>query len=365
MNGFTGTRPAIGLALSGGGFRATAFGLGCLRALHDRDLLSQVRVVSGISGGGLLAAMWAYGPPAFDEFDDSVTTLLGRGMQWDLVRRALSPGSVVRNAVASARALPLLPGRQPREASRTDALVAALASQPFGSREISDVTHPCLDTVISATDLASTNAVRFGSARSSCSAYGDILDQVTVAEAVAASAAFPLLLPALTRTYQFESRNGERLQRAISMTDGGVYDNLGLSSLLPGRSRAFTSHVYDLDYLIAADSGRGRATQRAALHLPGRLKRSFDIAYNKAQDGGRAQLNAAAAGWLRGFVHAYLGMRDSRLPSPVADFVHREGVIDYPTDFASVPPADLRRLTLRGEQLTRTLLSHYCPELGS
>jgi NTE family protein len=31
----------------------------CLRALDDRDLLAAVRVVSGISGGAVLAAMWA------------------------------------------------------------------------------------------------------------------------------------------------------------------------------------------------------------------------------------------------------------------------------------------------------------------
>ena len=41
----------IGLALSGGGSRAAAFHLGCLRALHDRDLLRRVRVISVISGG--------------------------------------------------------------------------------------------------------------------------------------------------------------------------------------------------------------------------------------------------------------------------------------------------------------------------
>ncbi|WP_179199448.1 patatin-like phospholipase family protein, partial [Streptomyces viridochromogenes] len=46
----------LGLALSGGGSRAAAFHLGCLRALHDRDLLDSIRVVSGISGGSLLAA---------------------------------------------------------------------------------------------------------------------------------------------------------------------------------------------------------------------------------------------------------------------------------------------------------------------
>ena len=53
------TTDRVGLALSGGGFRATAFGLGCLRALHDTGVLSKVTVVSGISGGSLLAALWA------------------------------------------------------------------------------------------------------------------------------------------------------------------------------------------------------------------------------------------------------------------------------------------------------------------
>jgi predicted acylesterase/phospholipase RssA len=358
------TTPTIGLALSGGGFRATAFGLGCLRALHDRDLLSRVRVVSGISGGSLLAAMWAYGPATFEEFDDTVSTLLRRGLQGELARRALSPRHLAKGAVSTFRSLPGLPGRRPRTFTRTDALVQALLSRPFGSRNVDNVTHPDLDTVISATDLITTNAVRFGSARSSSSPYGRIVEPVQVADAVAASAAFPLLLPALTRTYEFEDSRAERHTRTVTMTDGGVYDNLGLSPLLPGRSQAFTSHVYDLDYVVAVDAGRGRKVKPAASFLPGRLARSFDITYNKTQDGSRAQLNAASEhGRLRGFVHAYLAMQDRHLPTPVADCVPRAAVVGYPTNFAPVPGEDLRLLTVRGEQLTRVLLAHYCPEL--
>jgi NTE family protein len=63
------TKARIGVALSGGGFRATAFGLGCLRALHDTGLLPGVSVISGISGGSVLAALYAYGPEDFGEFD--------------------------------------------------------------------------------------------------------------------------------------------------------------------------------------------------------------------------------------------------------------------------------------------------------
>lgn len=356
--------PAIGLALSGGGFRATAFGLGCMRALHDTGLLAQVRVVSGISGGSLLAAMWAYGPATFDEFDNNVTTLVRRGLQGELARRALSPRHLAQGAVSAVRSLPGVPGRRPRSFTRTEALVQALTSRPFGSRNVDDVTHPDLDTIISATDLTTTNAVRFGSATSSCSAYGRIVEPVQVADAVAASAAFPLLLPALTRTYEFEDNWAERHTHTVTMTDGGVYDNLGLSPLLPGRSRAYTSHVYDLDYVVAVDAGRGRTVKRGASFLPVRLARSFDITYNRTQDGSRAQLNAAAEhGRLRGFVHAYLATEDRNLPTPVADYVPRAAVVGYPTNFAPIPAEDFRLLTVRGEQLTRVLLAHYCPEL--
>src|SRR5206468_3177673 len=46
----------IGLALSGGGFRATLFHLGVVRFLFEADLLKSVKLVSAVSGGSILAA---------------------------------------------------------------------------------------------------------------------------------------------------------------------------------------------------------------------------------------------------------------------------------------------------------------------
>jgi NTE family protein len=66
---------------------------------------------------------------------------------------------------------------------------------------------------------------------------------------------------------------------------------------------------------------------------------------------------------IRGFIHSYLGTRDERLPLPVADLVPREAVVNYPTDFARMKPRNLDLLATRGEQLTRVLVEHYCPEL--
>src|SRR3546814_2919817 len=41
------------------------------------------------------------------------------------------------------------------------------------------------------------------------------------------------------------------------LTDGGVYDNLGISCLLPGRSAAFSTNAFDVDFIIACDAGHG------------------------------------------------------------------------------------------------------------
>ena len=171
-------RPKIGLAVSGGGFRATAFGLGALRALHDRGILNDVAVVSGISGGSLLTAMWAYGPEDFNEFDDTVTELLRKGLQWELVRRAFMPHRAALNVGSALGAT--LPSRlrRNRTGTRTEVLVDALRSRGFGARNMNEVAHAGLDTIITATDLATGNAVRFGSDGSACSPHGVIAEDV-------------------------------------------------------------------------------------------------------------------------------------------------------------------------------------------
>lgn len=165
--------PDIGLALSGGGSRAAAFHLGCLRALHDRNLLTRVRVISGISGGSLLAALWAYGPERFHDFDAQTVDLLRRGLHTDILKGALNPAAVTRNLTSAARTA--LARRRPtdspqatRHFNRTDALASALTQRAFGGTDLTQVTHARLDTVLTATDLITGNAVRFGSARSSC-----------------------------------------------------------------------------------------------------------------------------------------------------------------------------------------------------
>ena len=70
----------IGLALSGGGFRATLYHLGLVRFLRDAAILHQVTHITSVSGGSIMAAHLALnwdrytGSPK--EFDAAAAELL-------------------------------------------------------------------------------------------------------------------------------------------------------------------------------------------------------------------------------------------------------------------------------------------------
>jgi len=192
-----------------------------------------------------------------------------------------------------------------------------------------------------------------------------VVDTIPVAEAIAASAAFPLLLPAVERRYRFRKGTAPDVtEHTLHLTDGGVYDNLGLSVLEPDRSPEYTAQVYDVDYIVASDAGPGQPRVATGHFAAARLKNSFDIVHRRAQNAARAKLHEdRAAGKLRGSVHVYLGLDDKRLPVPVADLLPARAVSRYPTNFAAMAPTAREDISLRAEQLTAASLDRWCPNL--
>ncbi len=82
----------IALALSGGGSRAMAFHLGCFRALHDRGVLERVSVLSSISGGSVIGALYAYRPElSFPEFEEEIEDILRQGFVKNILLRLFNP----------------------------------------------------------------------------------------------------------------------------------------------------------------------------------------------------------------------------------------------------------------------------------
>jgi predicted acylesterase/phospholipase RssA len=67
------TQVRIGLALSGGGFRATLFHLGVVRMLYEARLLKSVRRIGAVSGGSVLAAHLVLYWDAYTNYDNKQT----------------------------------------------------------------------------------------------------------------------------------------------------------------------------------------------------------------------------------------------------------------------------------------------------
>ncbi|HET6406722.1 MAG TPA: patatin-like phospholipase family protein, partial [Chthoniobacteraceae bacterium] len=86
----------IGLALSGGGFRATLYHLGLIRFLRDADVLQNVTKITAVSGGSIFAAHLALNwgryngsPSEFDSAADELLAFVRLDVRNRIVRRYL------------------------------------------------------------------------------------------------------------------------------------------------------------------------------------------------------------------------------------------------------------------------------------
>jgi NTE family protein len=226
------------------------------------------------------------------------------------------------------------------------------------------VSRKDLAVVINGAELRTETAFRFGSTESGCWRFGRTVETPKVATAVAASAAFPALLPAIDRRLEFESKDGVSVQRAI-ITDGGVYDNFGITCMLPGRLSEFSTNALPMEFIIACDAGAGMPTgARRPYFWPSRMLATTLTIHRRTQTLMQNLLHRmAASGEIQGFLLPYLGQVDTRLPARPADLVTRDETFDYPTDFNPMSSANIQKLSKRGEQLTRCLLDAYAPHL--
>ncbi|HEY9757955.1 MAG TPA: patatin-like phospholipase family protein [Oculatellaceae cyanobacterium] len=387
----------IGLALSGGGSRAIAFHLGCLRALHEAGILERVDVISAVSGGSVIAAMYVYSDDSFGSFDKRVCELLRKGIQGNILSRFLRLdllfGSICTTLIAGTCAVLVDSARTvmtalwkkfaktrgqmpawlakmyspiPRWVSRTNALERILDQRVFNDIRMESVRRNNMDIVINACELRTATAFRFGSRESSSWRFGKIDgNDVKVSRAVAASAAYPILLPALDVEFLFELKSGDKERKRVVLTDGGIYDNLGTTCLEPGRSADFTFNVFHPKHIVCCYAGHGQLDDAGVPYWwPSRQIRVTGATFKRAQDASMGRLHEFVKhGEIDSFVLAYLGQQDSKLLDLPSDFVPREKVASYPTDFAPMTEEDIRLLTSRGEQLTRLHLSRYAQKL--
>ncbi len=220
--------PGIGLCLSGGGYRAMLFHLGALWRLNEAGVLPRLARISSVSGGSLVAGRLGlrWDTLAFDD--------RGIGVQFDreitVPIRALASQTIDVPAVLSGI---LLLGT-----TVGDRVAAAYRKHLFG-----DATLQALPNqprfVINATNVQSGVLWRFMKPYMRDYLVGEVKNPtVPLAVAVAASSAFPPVLSPVHLDIDaaaYTSNTGDQLQSEpfttpVVLTDGGVYDNLGLET---------------------------------------------------------------------------------------------------------------------------------------
>lgn len=260
----------IGLALSGGGFRAAVYHMGVLARLADEDLLEQVQAISSVSGGswgaGLIFAVNNFIWPSSAIYFEIVVPkarkhLTTQNLQASLINGVIEAILTLDWKIIYSRAT----------------LLSHLLKRRWGiANHLRDLPETP-QWIINSTNFESSEAWFF-----SRNAVGDRrfgythdTDKISVSDALAASGAFPGLVGAFSFPTQglywedqcpefpdrlpkvFQS-SGNRFNRVdfpkLHLWDGGVYDNNGVGVFYNSESDSWDHGV---EFLIVSDASGG------------------------------------------------------------------------------------------------------------
>lgn len=215
----------MGLCMSGGGYRAMLFHVGALWRLMDSGKLFGLTRVSSVSGGsitaGVLALAW-----------DGLASGGMAAFQHDVVAplRALARVTIDERSIIGGIMLPGSIGHY---------VAGAYAKHLFGDKTLQDLPQ-APRFIFNATNLETGTLFRFSRREIRDWRVGKIAaPKVRIADAVAASSAFPPILspfildvaPVDFDPPQPGEIGDDAFRSEISLTDGGVYDNLGLEQV--------------------------------------------------------------------------------------------------------------------------------------
>ena len=236
----------VGLALSGGGFRATLFGLGTLTRLNEAGVLGRLDLVTSVSGGAILAGILAQRWKDLD-FNGGRAGNFEQTVARDVLafcNRTIDIGAGLKGLVNPFKSA----GRY---------LTDCYDRHQFGGlslKAIPPAATPGQPTfVFYATSLQTGRNFRFRQDYIADWKLGlNRSAELPLSLAVAASSAFPpIFSPVVINTQPRDWTGGEpgperdAMRGRLVLSDGGVYDNLGLEALQQGK----------IDYALVSDAG--------------------------------------------------------------------------------------------------------------
>ncbi len=267
--------PGIGIAMSGGGYRAMLFHAGALARMNELGLLSRAQRIASVSGGSIIAGHLALSWSALGAAD-------GNHVFANFKTIVIEP--ILAFSRQSIDVVDALTGLLPWT-SASDQVAHSYDKSLFHKKTLQDLP----DTprfVFCATNLQTGVLWRFSKAYAGDYVVGRIDKPATpVSQAVAASSAFPPVLSPCVLQFpaaSFTSWPGAQVippneiaayRSKVILTDGGVYDNHGIEPIV---KRYLTNFVSD---------GGAPFARSADLHTDwiSQLRRILDVEDNQVR----------------------------------------------------------------------------------
>ena len=302
----------VGVALSGGGYRAALMHAGVLNALDEMGV--RVKAVSSVSGGSIIGSFYSVGGPP-EEFLGAVVE--GR---FNLKRELFDLQNLV--PILQTWKMPgLNAGVLPQEGNGRSGLQARLVDRVLlgGARfrDADQEENPAL--MLCTTDLTSGSMMGVTSdwtirrniqpavkrtkavnqftypSHASANSIDFAARDEPISTFVAASGAFPAAFSSVRYRYKFQAADGQEDENELMLADGGINDNLGLELMRganylaknPDRYRATLGDAgagvnlgrWDLDVMLVSDGGAFFSIQNKPDSVLSEIARALDVMY--------------------------------------------------------------------------------------
>jgi predicted acylesterase/phospholipase RssA len=244
----------IAISLSGGGYRAASFHLGCLSYLNHlhfggKPLLEQVKMISTVSGGSITGIVYTLLKKQGKSFEEISSFILEKLHKLDLLSEGiekLSPGGKWSN--------------QHKHRNLVNAF-AELYDREFTNgktfKELHELKSHLEAVVFNSTEFS--NGINFRFRNRGTGYFGNyyiqipqsVASEVKLSDAMAASSCFPggfepiiwpddFLYDGARELFDYKSK-----KPSVGLMDGGIYDNQGVDSIL-GYNKNSREPYFDL-----------------------------------------------------------------------------------------------------------------------
>ena len=295
----------LGLSLSGGGYRASAFHLGTMRKLHDMGILQEVNVLSTISGGSITGAYYCTQDISFNEFEKNMKEMLSTKnvisfilTSFDFFKLVLFLLVFIGSAIYTLFTpyawlsiiiltvmIILVMRFQYRLFPVSKIIERAYDKFFYNKATLSSLLDSRPRLAIGSTNIQTNRPFTFSKIKMEDSTYAFMSPPIgfkpgnfPLSKAVMASSCVPFAFTPITIDKQYFEIEKDAERANPVLVDGGVYDNQGIHKITQRGSS------YDCDTIITSDAGAGSPFKHSYNNVIVLLIRTMDVFMARIKD---------------------------------------------------------------------------------